>query len=93
MSHPPVLAQATQPLAAGDSLENPCTGERGVLVKAPWEGDDRSLEADLFVQPGGAVIGEHIHRNFDERFTVKAGRTGFASTAPSRSPVRVRWLR
>ena len=77
MSHPPILEPATEPLVAGESLENPCTGERGVLIKAPWEGSDRSLEADLFVQPGGAVVGEHIHRNFDERFTVRAGQIGF----------------
>jgi len=77
MSHPAALKQATQPFATGDSLENPCTGERGVLVKTPWEGSDRSLEADLFVQPEGAVVGEHVHHDFDERFTVKAGRIGF----------------
>ncbi|MGE5408766.1 MAG: cupin domain-containing protein, partial [Syntrophothermus sp.] len=58
-------------------LENPRTGERGELIKAPWEGDDRSLEADLFVQPGGAVAGEHVHPHLDERFTVRSGQIGF----------------
>jgi len=58
-------------------LENPRTGERGVLIKAPWQGDDPSIEIDLFVQPGGAVVGEHVHRNLDERFTVKSGQIGF----------------
>jgi mannose-6-phosphate isomerase-like protein (cupin superfamily) len=77
VSHPPILPSATEPFTAGDSLENPCTGELGVLVKAPWEGPDSSLEADLHVQPGGAVVGEHIHHDFDERFTVKAGRIAF----------------
>ena len=52
------------------------TGERGILIKAPWEGDDPSLEVELHVQPGGAVAGEHIHHHFDERFTVEAGRIG-----------------
>ncbi|HEX6753646.1 MAG TPA: cupin domain-containing protein [Solirubrobacterales bacterium] len=77
MSHPPVLEPATEPLSIGDTLENPCTGELGILVKTPWEGEDPSLEADLHVQPGGAVVGEHVHRHFDERFTVKEGRIGF----------------
>lgn len=77
MSHPPILAAATQPFVVGESLENPSTGERGILVKTPWEGSDQSLEADLVVQPEGAVAGEHVHHNFDERFTVKAGRIGF----------------
>jgi mannose-6-phosphate isomerase-like protein (cupin superfamily) len=77
VSHPAILEPATEPIAPGDPLENPCTRERGVLVKSPWEGEDRSLDADLYVQPGGAVVGEHIHENFDERFTVKSGRIAF----------------
>jgi mannose-6-phosphate isomerase-like protein (cupin superfamily) len=77
MSHPPTLDAATDPLSAGDSLENPKTGELGTILKSPWEGDDRSLEAELRVQPGGAVVGEHVHPHFDERFTVVEGRIGF----------------
>lgn len=77
VSHPPILEPAAHPFAVGETLENPCTGERGVLIKTPWEGGDSSLEADLHVQPGGAVVGEHIHHNLDERFTVRAGRIGF----------------
>lgn len=68
---------ATEPIRVGESLENPCTGERGVLVKTPWEGEDDSLVADLYVQPGGAVVGEHVHHDFDERFTVKEGKIAF----------------
>jgi len=77
VSHPPILAPATEPMTEGESLENPATGERGVLVKSPWTGPDRSLEADLYVQPGGAVVGEHVHHNFDERFTVRSGEIAF----------------
>ena len=77
MSHPPVLAAPTAPFSTGDSLENPVTGELGVLIKTPWDGDDRSLEADLHVQPEGAVAGEHVHRQLDERFTVREGGIGF----------------
>jgi len=77
MSRPPVLKLATQPLVAGDTLDNPATGESGVIVKGPWEGEDRSFEGKLTVQPGGAVIGEHVHHNFDERFSVAAGEITF----------------
>ena len=77
VSHPEVLPAPTEPYSPGDSVENTVTGERGILLKAPWEGDDPSLEAELHVQPGGAVAGEHLHENFDERFTVEAGRIGF----------------
>ncbi len=77
MSRPPILEPATQPLVAGDTLDNPVTGEFGVLAKAPWEGEDRSFEGELSVQPGGAVIGEHVHHNFEERFTVTSGQITF----------------
>lgn len=77
MSHPTTFEPATEPIRVGESLDNPCTGERGVVVKSPWEGGDSSLEADLYVQPGGAVVGEHIHHDFDERFTVKEGKIAF----------------
>jgi len=77
MSHPPVLQPPTAAFSAGDTLENPKTGELGVLIKPPWEGEDRSLEADLHVQPGGAVAGEHVHPDLDERFTVKQGKIAF----------------
>jgi quercetin dioxygenase-like cupin family protein len=77
VSHPPTLEAPTESFTPGDALDNPSTGERGILVKTPWEGGDSSLEADLYVRPGGAVVGEHVHHNFDERFTVKGGRIGF----------------
>jgi quercetin dioxygenase-like cupin family protein len=77
VSHPEVLEPPTEPYSVGDTVENPVTGERGILIKAPWEGPDPSLEVELHVQPGGAVVGEHIHENFDERFTVQAGRIAF----------------
>ena len=77
MSHPPILEPATEPLVVGEALENPCTGERGVLVKPPWGPGDPSLEADLYAQPGAAVVGEHVHHNFDERFTVREGKIAF----------------
>ena len=77
MSHPPILEPATEPVRTGDSLENPATGERGTILKSPFEGDDRSLEAELRVRPGGAVVGEHIHHSIDERFTVVSGTIGY----------------
>jgi mannose-6-phosphate isomerase-like protein (cupin superfamily) len=77
VSHPETLQAPTEPYSTGDSVENPVTGELGILIKTPWEGNDPSLDAELHVQPGGAVAGEHVHENFDERFTVEAGRIGF----------------
>ena len=51
VSHPEVLTAPTEPYSPGDSIENPVTGERGTLIKGPWEGDDTSLLVELHVQP------------------------------------------
>ncbi|ABX07658.1 Cupin 2 conserved barrel domain protein (plasmid) [Herpetosiphon aurantiacus DSM 785] len=62
---------------AGDVVVNPITGERGVVRLGASESHDGSGVYDLYVQPGGAVAGEHIHPNMLESFTVLRGRVGF----------------
>jgi quercetin dioxygenase-like cupin family protein len=57
----------------GIELSNPATGERGVVRVAPTEENGRTLIADLFVQPGGAVVGAHWHPAIEEAFTVTRG--------------------
>ena len=59
----------------GDSFTNPVTGEHCVVRESdPAAG--RTL-VDLYVEPGGAVAGEHVHDNLVERFEVIEGRVGF----------------
>jgi quercetin dioxygenase-like cupin family protein len=60
----------------GTELVNPVTGERGVVRVAPSTENERTLVVDLFVQPGGAVSGEHVHPNLQEAFTVLRGKVG-----------------
>jgi quercetin dioxygenase-like cupin family protein len=60
----------------GAELSNPATGERGVVRVAPTPENNRTLIADLFVQPGGAVVGAHWHPEIEEVFTVMRGRIG-----------------
>lgn len=61
-----------------DVYENPVTGERAVIrAKAEAATGDR-LIADLYIRPGGAVVGEHFHPNLEERFVVIRGRVGFS---------------
>lgn len=55
--------------------ENPVTGERGILRVAP-DSDDAPLVADLYAQPGAAVVGEHVHPHSTEAFTVVRGTLG-----------------
>jgi quercetin dioxygenase-like cupin family protein len=63
-------------IKVGTELVNPVTGERGVVRVAPNAENGRTLVADLYVQPGGAVAGAHLHPNLQEAFTVLRGKVG-----------------
>ena len=56
-------------------VENPVTGERGIVRRAPGEAG-ASLVADLYARPGAAVVGEHVHPHSTETFTVVRGTLG-----------------
>ena len=62
---------------AGDTIENPATGERAVVRVGTEESEGQLLVSDLYVKPGGAVLGEHVHPAIEESFTVVRGRVGF----------------
>lgn len=56
-------------------VENPVTGERGIVRVAPT-GPGAPLVADLYARPGAAVVGEHTHPYSTETFTVMRGLLG-----------------
>ncbi|MCI0359377.1 MAG: cupin domain-containing protein [Planctomycetaceae bacterium] len=62
---------------SGDVNENPVTGERGLVRIGTEETAGELLVVDLYIRPGGAVMGEHIHPAIEERFTVLRGQVGF----------------
>src|SRR5262245_40509627 len=62
---------------AGEVYENPVTGERAVVRIGTEETGGELLVVDLYIRPGGAVLGEHLHPAIEERFTVLRGRVGF----------------
>jgi predicted N-acetyltransferase YhbS/mannose-6-phosphate isomerase-like protein (cupin superfamily) len=67
--------QATTPtIKVGARYDNPVTGERGVVRVAPQEANGHLLVVDLYLRPGGAVAGEHVHPVITEAFTVVRGR-------------------
>lgn len=70
-------------LEAGSWLHNPATGEIANLLSA--DGDGRRIEVDLWLQPGAAVAGAHIHDHFVERFRVRAGEVGFQVAGAERT--------
>ncbi len=61
---------------AGDTQENPVTGEIVTVIEAPSDTNGRRLIVEGIVRPGGAVAGAHFHPNIDETFTVLRGRVG-----------------
>ena len=62
---------------AGDTLENPVTGEWIVVRVGTEDSKGQLLEVDTYVRPGGAVTGEHAHPAIEESFSVVRGRVGF----------------
>jgi hypothetical protein len=79
---------------AGDTIENPVTGERIVVRVGTEDSEGELLAVDAYVRPGGAVAGEHVHPAIEERFTVVRGRVGFRldgrdSIAEMNRPLRV----
>lgn len=61
---------------AGDFLENPVTGEAAIVRIGTEESGGELLIADLYVAPGGAVMGEHYHPAIEERSTLIRGELG-----------------
>jgi quercetin dioxygenase-like cupin family protein len=62
---------------AGDVVENPVTGERAVVRIGTEQTGGELLVVALYIRPGGAVMGEHVHSAIEERFTVLCGQVGF----------------
>jgi mannose-6-phosphate isomerase-like protein (cupin superfamily) len=62
---------------AGDTIENPVTGERIVFRKTSRETGGQAVVIECFVKPDGAVAAAHVHPSQEERFEVLSGSAGF----------------
>ena len=62
---------------AGDTLHNPVTGERAIVLEAPAENPERRAVTELLLDPGAAVAGEHLHPTIEEVFEVERGTLGY----------------
>ena len=62
---------------AGDTLENPVTGERIRFLKTWKETGGEYVRVEVTVRPGGVVAAAHVHPYQDERFEVVSGRVTF----------------
>lgn len=52
---------------AGDSIENPVTGERLVFRQTSRETGGEAVVIETHVQPGGFVAAGHVHPHQEER--------------------------
>jgi quercetin dioxygenase-like cupin family protein len=64
-------------IRAGDTIDNPVTGERIVFRKTSRETNGEAVVIEVFVQPGGFVAAQHVHPHQDERFQILSGSVGF----------------
>lgn len=62
---------------AGDTIENPVTGERVVFLKTAAETGGEAVVVETYVRPGGFVAARHVHPHQDEHFRVVSGTVGF----------------
>jgi quercetin dioxygenase-like cupin family protein len=64
-------------IRAGDTIENPVTGETVHFLRTAAETDGELVEIEVTVQPHGAVAAAHVHPYQSERFEVLAGTLEF----------------
>jgi quercetin dioxygenase-like cupin family protein len=64
-------------IRAGDSIENPVTGERIVFRQTARETGGEAVVIETYVRPNGFVAAAHLHPSQEERFQVLRGSVGF----------------
>jgi quercetin dioxygenase-like cupin family protein len=62
---------------AGQTIENPVSGERITFIQTSADTDGELLEIELALSPDGAVPGAHIHPEQEERFEIVEGTISF----------------
>jgi quercetin dioxygenase-like cupin family protein len=64
-------------IRAGDTIENPVTGERIVFHKTSRDTGGEAVVIECFVRPHGFVAAAHVHPSQEESFQVLSGSVGF----------------
>src|SRR3954454_2958995 len=62
---------------AGQTIENPVSGERITFIRTAADTDGELLEFDIELTPDGAVPGMHVHPAQEERFEITSGTVRF----------------
>ena len=64
-------------IRAGQTIENPVTGETITFLRTAAETDGELVEIEVTVEPDGAVAAAHVHPFQSERFEVLGGTLEF----------------
>jgi quercetin dioxygenase-like cupin family protein len=64
-------------IRAGDTLENPITGETVHFLRTAADTDGELVEIEVTVEPEGAVAAAHVHPYQSERFEILEGTVEF----------------
>ena len=64
-------------MKAGEVYENRVQGDRFVVREGSEDTGGERLTGDLYIRPGGAVAGKHMHSYITERFEVVSGTVRF----------------
>ena len=64
-------------MRAGEVYENRVQGDRFVVREGSEDTGGERLTGDLYIRPGGAVAGKHVHSYITERFRVVSGTVRF----------------
>jgi quercetin dioxygenase-like cupin family protein len=62
---------------AGQTIQNPVSGERITFIKTAADTGGELLEIDVDLTPDGAVPGMHVHPAQEERFEITSGTVRF----------------
>jgi quercetin dioxygenase-like cupin family protein len=75
-----VTNQPPTSIRAGDTLENPITGETVHFLRTAADTDGELVEIEVTVEPDGAVAAPHVHPYQSERFEVLEGTLEFRNS-------------
>ena len=64
-------------MRAGEIYENRIQGDRFVVREGSEDNGGERLAGDLYIRPGGAVAGKHVHSYITECFEVASGTVRF----------------
>jgi quercetin dioxygenase-like cupin family protein len=64
-------------MRAGEVYINPASGERAVVVLGTDETGGKRVVIDLYLRPGGGMVGRHYHPSIHEQFKVLEGQVTF----------------